>query len=168
MWYGWPDFAGGVPLPAFEPPGDPAPAFVLAEHPNEPPFPAALLGVHSSSNGFDFSRNAVFGFVGDAFVAQFGDMAPGAGKVLAPVGFQVVRVEVDTGTVHGFAANEGSKVGPASRRGGGGFERPVAARFSPDGTALYVVDFGVLITGKQGPVAYPNTGVLWRISKRGE
>ena len=42
---------------------------------------AAKLGVHSSSDGLDFSRSESFGHVGEAFVAQFGDMAPGAGKV---------------------------------------------------------------------------------------
>lgn len=76
--------------------------------------------------------------MGDAFIAQFGDMAPEVGKVMAPVGFQVVRADVDEGIVYGFAENRQGK-GPASNVGGGGFERPVAARFSPDGSALYVV-----------------------------
>lgn len=166
-WYGWPDFAGGVPLHGgtFKPPGDTAPSFLLAEHPNDPPRPTAQFGVHASSNGFDFSSSSAFGYEGDAFVAMFGDMAPGVGKVLAPVGFDVVRVDVNAGTVHGFAASEGAKVGPASRVGGGGFERPVAVRFSPDGSALYVVDFGVMTTSEDGPVPHPKTGVLWRITR---
>ncbi|MGI9174647.1 MAG: PQQ-dependent sugar dehydrogenase [Rhodothermales bacterium] len=163
-WYGWPDFAGGVPLTEFKPPGEDAPQFVLVEPPNEPPHPAALLGVHSSSNGFDFSQSATFGYAGDAFIAQFGDMAPQVGKVLAPVGYQVVRVDVREGVVYGFAENEQGG-GPASKVGGGGFERPVAARFSPDGAALYVVDFGVMTMGERGPEPRPETGVLWRITK---
>ncbi len=167
-WYGWPDFAGGVPLQSFEPPGEDPPERLLAEHPGTPPEPAALLGVHSSSNGFDFSRSDQFGFAGDAFVAQFGDMAPGVGKVLAPVGYQVVRVDAETGTVRGFAANEGPTNGPASKIGGGGFERPIAARFSPDGEALYVVDFGVMTMSEEGPMPRPETGVLWRITRAEE
>ena len=163
-WYGWPDFAGGVPLREFEPPGEGAPRFVLAEHPNEPPRPAALFGVHSSSNGLDFSRSAAFGHAGDAFVAQFGDMAPQVGKVLAPVGYQIVRVDVEEGVVYGFAENEAGK-GPASKVGGGGFERPVSARFSPDGAALYVVDFGVMTMSERGPHPRPGTGVLWKITR---
>ena len=163
-WYGWPDFAGGVPLTEFKPPGERAPRFVLAEHPNEPPRPVALLGVHSSSNGLDFSRSAAFGYAGDAFIAQFGDMAPQVGKVLGPVGYQLVRVDVGEGVVYGFAENRQGG-GPASKVGGGGFERPVAARFSPDGAALYVVDFGVMTIGERGPEPRPETGVLWRITR---
>lgn len=168
-WYGFPDFAGGVPLDGgtFKPPGEPAPSFLLTDWPNDPPHATALLGVHSSSSGFDFSRSGAFGYEGDAFIAQFGDMAPGVGKVLAPVGFRIVRVDVETGIVEGFASNKGSKVGPASRIGGGGFERPVSVRFSNDGDALYVVDFGVMTTGDDGPVPHPNTGVLWRITHGG-
>ena len=89
VWYGWPDFSAGMPLTNrwFKPPGKEQPRFLLAEHPYLPPKPAALFGVHSSANGFDFSRNPAFGHVGQAFVALFGDQAPVVGKVLQPVGF---------------------------------------------------------------------------------
>lgn len=164
-WYGWPDFHGDRPLTDadhYRPPRRPAPGFVLATHPNEPLQPAAVLAVHSSSNGFDFSRHAGFGFEGDAFVAQFGDMAPGVGKVLAPPGFRVVRVDVGTGVVQDFLVNRDGS-GPASLHGSAGLERPVAARFDPEGTALYVVDFGVMLVTDEAPVPIPGTGVLWRV-----
>jgi glucose/arabinose dehydrogenase len=166
-WYGWPDFAAAKPLtdPAFRPPRDPQPAFLLARHPGTPPRPAALLGVHSSSNGFDFSRSDAFGHAGQAFIAQFGDQAPETGKVLGAVGFKVVRVDPRTGVVHDFAVNRGRNNGPASKIGGGGLERPVAARFDPAGDALYVVDFGVLLQQGKGTVPQPGTGVLWRITR---
>jgi glucose/arabinose dehydrogenase len=166
-WYGWPDYHAGRPLTDadhYRTPGRPAPRFLLASHPNAPPTPAAILGVHSSSNGFDFSRSPEFGYAGHAFVAQFGDMAPEVGKVMAPVGFKVVRVDVETGVVHDFAVNRGGTNGPASRVGAGGLERPVAARFDPAGTALYVVDFGVMTVGPRGPEPRAGTGVLWRIT----
>lgn len=169
-WYGWPDFHGGRPLTdadQYQAPGEPPPGSVLAEHPNAPPEPTALLGVHSSSNGMDFSRNPDFGYAGQVFIAQFGDMAPGVGKVLSPVGFKVVRVDVDSGVVYDFAVNRDPS-GPASKTGLGGLERPVAVRFSPDGTALYVVDFGVMTTGEDGPEPRKGTGVLWRITRVGE
>ena len=67
--------------------------------PGVPPSPAAILGVHSSSDGFDFSRNSGFGYVGQAFIAQFGDQSPVVGKILNPVGFKVVRVDLKTGVV---------------------------------------------------------------------
>jgi glucose/arabinose dehydrogenase len=166
-WYGWPDFSGNRPLTQedFKPPGKPPLTFLLTAHPNIPPKPVAVLGVHSSSNGLDFSRHPAFGHVGEAFVAQFGDMAPGAGKVLHPVGFKVVRVDVTTGVIADFAVNEGSTNGPASWLGSGGLERPVAVRFDPSGTSLYVVDFGVMTVSPQGPAPQPDTGVLWRVTR---
>ncbi len=56
-----------------------------------------------------------------------------------------MRVNVRNGVIEEFAVNKGKANGPASKIGGGGLERPVAARFSPDGKSLYVVDFGVLL-----------------------
>ncbi|HYC37305.1 MAG TPA: PQQ-dependent sugar dehydrogenase [Usitatibacter sp.] len=168
-WYGWPDFSGerGLSDSHFQPPGKDVPGFVMAEHPNKPPRPAAYFGVHSSSNGLDFSRNPGFGHVGEAFVAQFGDMAPNAGKVLAPVGFKVVRVNTASGRIEDFMVNRGRDNGPASRVGGQGLERPVAVRFAPRGDALYVVDFGVMTMGPKGPEPRQGTGVLWRVTRGG-
>lgn len=167
-WYGFPDFFAGRPLTDadwFEPPGRKPPGFLLLEHPNDPPPPTAYLGVHSSSNGFDFARDAAFGYVGEAFIAQFGDMAPSVGKVLDPVGFKVVRVDVETGVVHDFAVNRGKTNGPASWLDSGGLERPVSVRFTPSGDALYVVDFGVMTI--DGDAKHPRlgTGVLWRVTR---
>ncbi|MEM5789285.1 MAG: hypothetical protein AAGU11_18380, partial [Syntrophobacteraceae bacterium] len=169
-WYGWPDFHGGHPLnlgERFIPPGKDAPRLLLARHLNTPPQPSAVLGVHASANGFDFSRNPNFGHVGEAFVAEFGDQAPETGKVLTPVGFKVVRVDTRTGIIHDFAVNRGEANGPASKLGGGGLERPIAARFSPDGTSLYVVDFGILSASKDAIKPRKETGVLWRITRTG-
>ncbi|MDQ3605611.1 MAG: glucose dehydrogenase, partial [Gemmatimonadota bacterium] len=76
-----------------------------------------------------------------------------------------IRVEVSTGVVRDIAVNRASTNGPASRVGGGGLERPVAARFDPAGTALYVVDFGVMTVGPRGPEPRQESGVLWRITR---
>jgi hypothetical protein len=67
-WYGWPDFWGGVPVTeeGFAPPGEPRPGFLLKQHPNKPPRPAARLGVHGSANGLDFARSEAFGYRGGA------------------------------------------------------------------------------------------------------
>lgn len=167
QWYGWPDYSGGLAFNGdrFDSPGEPAPQPLLAQHPNKPPKPAATLGVHSSSNGLDFSSSSDFGYERQAFIAQFGDMAPGVGKVMAPVGYKVVRVDVTDGTVTDFAANKGKKTGPASKLKSGGLERPVAVKFSPDGQSLYIVDFGVM--GMDGKKERPQqqTGVIWKITK---
>jgi glucose/arabinose dehydrogenase len=148
----------------FAPPNKGPIAPVIAEAPGKPPRPSAELGVHSSSNGFDFARSAAFGHVGEAFVAQFGDMSPKVGKVLQPVGFKVVRVDPATGVVTDFATNKES-AGPASAQESGGLERPVAVRFNPAGDALYVVDYGVMAMSDKGPSVRKNTGVLWRITR---
>lgn len=95
-------------------------------------------------------------------------MAPDTNKVLGPLGFKVVRVDPATGDIQDFAVNRGGKNGPASLIGGGGFERPVAARFAPDGTALYVVDFGVVTMKGKTPQPRPGTGVIWRIVRKEE
>jgi glucose/arabinose dehydrogenase len=168
-WYGWPDHAAGEPVATerFKPPDGEIPKKLLAEEPGKPPAAAALLGVNSSSNGLDFSRSERFGFIGEAFVAQFGDLTPSTGKVVAPVGFKVVRVDPANGVIRDFAANRGDENGPASRLGGGGLERPVAVRFDPSGDALYVVDFGVMTVGEHGPQPRAETGVLWRIVREG-
>lgn len=168
-WFGWPDFADGREVfhDRYNPPGaiGSTPKRLLLEHPGKPPKPVAFFGVHSSSDGIDISREASFGHVGNVFVAQFGDMTPDTGKVFSPVGFQVVRVDPASGVSEPFAVNTGWSDAPASakKRDRGGFERPVAVRFDPAGTSLYVVDFGRMPMRKNGPEPQRGTGVIWRI-----
>ena len=166
VWYGWPDFSAGEPLSAkeFKAPRKAQPEFLLTTHPNEPPKPVTKFAVHSSADGFDFSRSERFGHVGQAFVAMFGDEAPGVGKTLHPAGFKIARVDVKTGLVDDFAVNKGKQNGPASKIGGGGLERPVSVRFNPAGDVLYVVDFGVVLHDKEGAKPQERTGVIWKIT----
>jgi len=169
-WFGWPDYFAGERLEDnpghFKAPGHDAPKTLIADPPNTPPKPLAWFGVHSSACGLDFDRSGRFGHRGDAFVAQFGDMSPGVGKLLAPVGFKVVHVDVTNGVVYDFAVNRGKENGPASALKHGGLERPVACKFSPAGDALYVLDFGVLTEDSKGkPHPVRNTGVLWKITR---
>ena len=168
-WYGWPDFADGRPIAdnaGFKPPADEKVDAVLQKYPQSPPDPVAEFGVHSSANGFDFSHSSAFGFEGEAFIAIFGDMAPNVGKVMAPVGFKIVRANVGNGVVRDFAVNKGKRNGPASFVGSGGLERPVAVKFSPDGRSLYIVDFGILTMTEKGPNAVQGSGSVWRILKK--
>ena len=168
LWYGWPDYSAGLPVhndTRFKSPWKARPKFLLANHPNKPPQPAAIFDVHASADGLDFSRNPAFGFEGQSFVALLGDEAPAVGKVLHPVGAKVVRVDLKTSVVQEFAVNHGRVNAPASKLKRGGLERPVAVRFNPKGDALYVVDFGVLTHSKKGAEPHPKTGVLWRITR---
>jgi glucose/arabinose dehydrogenase len=165
MWYGWPDYTGGMPvtLPAFKPENGPSPRFLLAEHPMQPPKPFAVFAPHAAIMGFDFNYTSTFKHYGDVYIAEFGSEAPETtgGKPLPDVGHRVSRIDMNTGRIYTFAMNK-SGYG-AAYTGGGGFERPIDVVFGPD-EAMYVVDFGV--AGGEDPDAYNvNTGVIWRIRK---
>jgi glucose/arabinose dehydrogenase len=166
-WYGWPDFASGIRLddPHWGE-GGTGREPVLAQFPDPaPPGPAASFESHAAANGLDFSRDAAFGFEGEAFVALFGDLAPVTTiRQVVPAGFKVVRVDPATGEVRDFAVNRVQ--GPASKLFHGGFERPSHCAFGPDG-ALYVVDFGeIKIAPETGGIRMKQgTGSLWRIRR---
>lgn len=167
-WYGFPDYSGGLLMEekGFKVPGKGYVKSVLKDHPSTPPKPVAVLGVHASANGLDFSTSDAFGHKGEAFIAEFGDMAPNVGKVLAPVGFKIVRVNVNTGVIEDFAVNKG-KNAPASMQKKGGLERPLSVRFDPSGRHMYVVDFGIMKMSKnKGPEPQQGTGVVWKITRK--
>lgn len=156
-WHGWPELYSGLPvtLPHFRPPEGRAPDFVLAAHPPLASQPLVRFKHHVSANKFDFSLSEGFGHVGQVFLAQTGGM--GWGHHEAPLGFKVVRFHPLTGQIRDFLINpHGDKRYP-------GPIRPVEAKFSPDGSALWVVDFGLLGRVDQGLNPQPKTGALWRV-----
>jgi glucose/arabinose dehydrogenase len=172
MWYGWPDYADGRPLEGgqnnrYSPPGEDDLTALLDGVPNKPPRPSAFFPVHGAATGIDFSRNPKFGYVGHAFVALFGDMAAEVGKVMNPVGFNVVRVDPKNGVMYDFAANRGHRSEPASKGEHGGLERPIDVQFDPSGERLYVVDYGSLLVDDDMVKGIRRSGVLWRIVKEG-
>lgn len=79
------------------------------------------------------------------FIAEWGDLAPPTNPLRgeAPAGFQVVRVDPNSGRLTPFATNPGDR--PASYLGmqGKGLERPFDVKFGPDG-AMYIIDYGVV------------------------
>ncbi len=172
LWYGWPDFFAGQPVsdPAFKPPDRPQNDFLLTNHAEllkgreRPPAPLVSFGLHVSPNKFDFSRQAGF-FPHQAMVAQFGSLlTPVEGLPGQPAqGHRVVRVDVARGTVSDLAVNCSGR--PASQsEDEAGLERPIQARFGPDG-ALYIVDFGRLELAEDGWVAPAGDGVIWRMAQ---
>ena len=140
---------------------------MMQSHPNPTPLHSfATFEPHSGSNGVAFCPDAAFGFQGDAFVALFGDFTPMTARLTTPVGFKVVRVDMQRSRVVNFAVNK--ITGPASKLPHGGFERPSHCQFGPDG-APYVVDWGELeIAPERGGVRMQQgTGILWRIRRSG-
>jgi glucose/arabinose dehydrogenase len=98
-----------------------------------PPEPYVSFTAHAAANGFDFATDDRFGFVGDAFVACFGDAAPVTTRRIVPAGFKVVRIDMARRKVVDFAVNRiagGASIRPHNR-----FERPVdcalRARWQP-------------------------------------
>ncbi len=127
--------------------------------------PLVSFAPHAAANGIAISNGGPFGFVGQAFVALFGDLAPITTPRLAvPQGFKVVRVDLERREIIDFAVNRIQ--GPASKLPHEGFERPSHCAFGPDGS-LYVTDFGEIDIAPEraGIRIQAGTGVLWRIDR---
>jgi glucose/arabinose dehydrogenase len=168
-WYGFPDICGdGLPVNHEKHlPSRGTAAELLLDHP--PPWagPAVFLEQpHSCLCKMDFSRSDAFGHRGELFVTEWGTLAPLNSPRPEDLdhGFRVIRVDVQQGTAQPFMHNK--KMGPASALGGGGIERPVACRFSPDGKSLYVLDFGVAKVTPGNMMAFAHTGVVWKITRK--
>ncbi|MFP5369756.1 MAG: hypothetical protein ACLGI3_03285, partial [Actinomycetes bacterium] len=167
-WYGYPDYASGRPLddPHWGDGGRGREA-VIADPPGTPPAPYVSFTAHAAANGFDFSTDERFGFLGDAFVACFGDAAPVTTRRIVPAGFKIVRVDMAGRKVVDFAVNR--ITGGASVLPHNGFERPVDCRFGPDG-CLSVVDWGEMVPAPErgGVEIRIGTGMLWRVRRTGD
>lgn len=166
-WYGWPDYCGGEPvtLPKFRPEGARQPEFLIANHPGVPPRPFAVFQNNSTIIGFDFNYNNNFGTYGDAYIAEFGFVAPFTYESSEPpytgVGHRVSKIDMKTGAVSTFAINKSGY--PAYLTDGGGLNRPADIAFGPDG-ALYIVDMGANLVNDPNTFI-PNTGVIWKVTR---
>jgi glucose/arabinose dehydrogenase len=177
-WYGWPDFCSGEPLtdPRFsdappEFPGKVPPhEFVLAEETHKellgdrekPVEPLVKLPSHSATQGITFGPEEFGLSENEVLVANWGTLVPFQADMDDPPGFDVARVNLETGEIVPFAQNKSGK--PASMEHSGGLERPLRVRFGPDGD-LYIVDWGVMEFKPPQPMARLNTGVIWKVSR---
>lgn len=167
-WYGWPDFSAGEPVTQakFTPEGGKQPEFLLLNHPDIPPKPFATFPNNSTIIGFDFNYNTRFAPYGNAFIAEFGYIAPSTYEAMEPpytgAGHRVSQIDMKTGIVTTFALNKSGY--PASSTEGGGLSRPADIAFGPD-EAMYVVDMGTNPVGSPN-VFVPYSGVIWRISRK--
>ena len=164
-WYGWPDFSADlVPVfdSRFQPPlemilrtGYPELSFLIDHASSGLSSPASyrdtlLFGVFPSLSGaakLDFvpASGAFRDYRGNAIVALSGDRAPfasGGQKLRTPVGYKIVRVDLDGKRVEDLVRN--TQALPASRLGKiEALERPTDVKFGPDGR-LYILDYGTM------------------------
>jgi glucose/arabinose dehydrogenase len=166
LWYGWPDYSCGEPVTSsrFQPDSGVQSEFLLTSHPNVPPRPYAIFPPDSYIMGFDFNYNERFGPYGDVYIAEFGSAGRSANGSVTPYtgsGHRISKINMNSGGITTFAINKSGF--PASITREGGFGRPVDIAFGPDG-AMYVLDLGTNAIDNLN-LYYPNTGVLWRISK---
>jgi glucose/arabinose dehydrogenase len=175
-WYGFPDYTADlqpVTDERFQPPTDMTVrsgydeiSFLIDHNASNqgmgliPPIRSSLLqATFQSLSGaarFDFvpAVGPLSEYRGQVIIPLSGDRAPFANsgkKLVEPVGFKVVRVDLTSRELHDFIRN--AKTRPASKlgRGEGLIERPAAVKFAPDGS-LYIVDFGQMRVRPDGRV----------------
>ncbi len=171
-WYGFPDYAGGVPVTdaRFRPENGPAPKFLMRDHPPAEK-PLLPLPPHVGAAKIDFGRGDGFGFRGHLFLALSGDMNPITGQHAERSGFEVVRIDPAAAKAEPFFGAKKGALGPKGMEYvvTAGPRRPVDVRFSTDGNALYVVDVGAvaILSTATGPAPrpFPGTGVVWRVTR---
>ncbi len=192
-WYGWPDYSAALePLtdPKFDSPDSLQAPVVISGQPQEKRLgfvidheasgltvadTSLVLGLHdfnSSPSKLAVAPASWGELAGQVFVAEWGDLSPNTNPLRdKPSGYQVVRVNPDTGEVTPFVRN--AMPGPASRQGAPleGMERPIDVKFGPDG-AMYIVDYGIAninpARAAEGQVPYefpPETGVVWKVTR---
>lgn len=163
-WYGWPDFAGTRPLAdaAFggSRRGVDLEPLIASPPPVEPPL--ADLPPHASPMKLAVSPGGAFGDEGGLYVAVFGDAEPLVENLAGQLPTGIIRVDPASGETRAFLQN---KTGARAGRYGAGMKRAIACAFTPDGSAMYVLDFGQIDTSDLAPNPIPRTGVLWRITR---
>lgn len=169
-WYGFPDYSSGIPVtdPQFRSQRGPKLKFLMKDHPPvEQPW--MTRPENAAATKFDFSTNNNFGYRGQIFLSEFGSGTPATGSP-NPVHYMVVKIDPGTKQAEPFLTNK-SPLAEIEKGTTPGPRRPVEAKFSRDGQALYIVDIGVIGFDLAGagpfPVPAPGTGVIWRITKEG-
>ncbi len=171
-WYGWPDYSSGIPVTdsQFRPERGPKPKFLMREHPPVE-MPWLMRPENAAVTKFDFSSRDSFGFKGQMFLAEFGSGTPLTAAKENRNGYTVVRIDPQTKQAYPFLSNKVKGPSGDEYVSTSGPRHPVEVKFSPDGSALYVVDIGVIGFELAGagpfPVPSPGTGVIWRITKEG-
>jgi glucose/arabinose dehydrogenase len=171
-WYGWPDFTTDLKPLLDDKDHDPPASVGKRAEPlidlkssdvatPDPTDVGATFPPRSGVAGFAWAPGG-FGEIGNQVVlAQLGPLdGSEAGKVVT-VGAR--------GEIENVLANDGGHPASRARALGRGLERPIDARFGPDG-ALYVVDFGVLTARMDeetgvAVIVREGTGFVWKVTQ---
>ena len=183
--YGWPDFFGNaepVTDPKFQVKNLLPLRFVMENHPSvekpivELEIGAALAQVDfsSSSSLSSYNHTNDFGFENVAFIAEFGIMVPISHLPLSIknqeqeiVGQKVIRFNPQNKSYSDFISLDKHDTS----------FRPVGIAFNKNENALYVTSIGkveILTTfpndnstalSEPSPWYYPNTGIIWKVTK---
>jgi LPXTG-motif cell wall-anchored protein len=163
-WAGWPEVFGGYEL---DNPGllrldlSQAPSIFTRESRPAPAMqPFLRFEPHTNAANIEFSTNAAFGHVGEAFVTQAGSHDPGtSGGPVVNTGKKIVRVNLATKQVSDFyQSNNWGETGT-------GIRRPLSLAFSTDGSRMYVGDLGLLSSTTFGIKG--GFGAVWMITRTG-
>jgi glucose/arabinose dehydrogenase len=149
-WYGWPDFAAGVPVthPDLLPARGTVPRFLLTNH-DELGVPEQPLYRFEPRTAP--TRMAYVSESDELIVTLFGDKRPVTGPEGPRVGRRLIGMRLSDRSVYPFE-------GPA-------LHRPIDVAYRARERALYVLDFGEFELGGRGEVrAKARTGALWRLS----
>jgi LPXTG-motif cell wall-anchored protein len=163
-WAGWPEVFGGYEL---DNPGllrldlSQAPSIFTRESRPAPAMqPFLRFEPHTNAANIEFSTNAAFGHVGEAFVTQAGSHDPGtSGGPVVNTGKKIVRVNLATKQVSDFyQSNNWGETGT-------GIRRPLSLAFSTDGSRMFVGDLGLLSSTTFGIKG--GFGAVWMIARTG-
>jgi glucose/arabinose dehydrogenase len=159
-WYGWPDYAGLIPLSdgRFNSDRGVNRNPLIANPPTVEP-PLASLPTHYSPMKLAYAPKG-FGTEG-IFVSIYGDGEPLTGRMETQAPTGVIVVNPADGSYEWFLKNKNN---PRAGRLGDGLKRTIDTEFHDE--SLYVLDFGVLEFTDMAPNPIPKTGVLWRIEKK--
>jgi glucose/arabinose dehydrogenase len=169
-WYGFPDFAAGEPVTArrFRPTRGSPPELLLEDPPPcERPF--LTRPPHTTVCKLEVDRVAEQRGEQRLFMAEFGGGGPVTAAFGEQAGNQVCVVDLAARTCEPFFACRRQALGATGSEHTltQGPRHPIDVKMTPDGQALYVVDFGAMAfyPAGAGPVAhpYPGSGVLWRV-----
>lgn len=178
-WYGWPDFYGnGEPVtnPKFPQSykiNQTNPNFLIKNHPPlTKPFVQLGHAIGHTQAAFSNNTDFIAGENGMIFIGEFGTISPVTHIRIGPtgeggkiVGQKIIMVDPQTGNLTDFISLKGPDPN----------FRPVGLEFNPDGSALYIADFGkveirkITPEGAELPISvvwpYPNTGIIWKVTK---